>query len=222
MNLGLSQSWNMQKVNQNGYERGRYSSAVAKQLHASKSVEFKQWTGSNFPGDWFQCCAYFRGALAVRAEVCPNRVCVCVFSVWGGWCLCAFVCTFLHIYRLCVRGKKIPLLPWKVRESRSNAARSCVWVGVCMCVHTCVYFCTSCWKTRASSPVGLEMNEEQKDFLLHQFHKLTGTETHSLALSPTGLAFAPIVWRLDRNEQTQNSFDFHLVLSLPPTSFTTK
>lgn len=86
-NLGLSQSWNMQKLNQNGYQRGGYSSAVAKQLHASKSVEFKLWKGSKFPVDWFQHRAYLRGALDIRAEACQNSV--------QCWCACVCVCSHM-------------------------------------------------------------------------------------------------------------------------------
>lgn len=73
LNLGLSQSRNMQKLNQNGYRRRGYSSAVAKQLHASKSVEFKQWKGSSFPGDRFQCRAHGRGASDLGVEARLRR-----------------------------------------------------------------------------------------------------------------------------------------------------
>lgn len=100
LNLGLSQSWNMQKLNQNGYQTGGYSSAVAKQLHASKSVEFKQWKGSNFPGHWFQRQrTYLRGPLDVRAETW-TLICVCY---------CVDVCVqtrFEEVWIFSYRGEK--------------------------------------------------------------------------------------------------------------------
>lgn len=114
LNLGLSQSRSMQKLNQKCISvRGGYVCGVAKQLHASKSVEFKQWKGSSFPGDSFQCRACHKGAPAagvaarlksavqpghVRARVCGLRMCVCVcfFTVF------VFVCVCLSACRLCV------------------------------------------------------------------------------------------------------------------------
>lgn len=85
LNLGLSQSLSMQKLNQKCISaRGGYVSAVARQLHASKSQEFKQWTGSSFPGDSFQCRACHKGALAAKGATrlkIAIHTCICVTFV---------------------------------------------------------------------------------------------------------------------------------------------
>lgn len=80
-NFGLSQSLSLQKVNQKCISvRGGYVSAVARQLHASKSQEFKQWKGSSFPGDSFQCCACHEGVAACLKSTMHTCVSVCVFD----------------------------------------------------------------------------------------------------------------------------------------------
>lgn len=59
-------------------------STVAKQLHASKSVEFKQKKGSNFPGDRFQCCACLGGSLDIAAAHLAHDVRACSAYSTGG------------------------------------------------------------------------------------------------------------------------------------------
>lgn len=91
-NFGLSQSLSMQKLNQKCISvRGGYVSAVAKQLHASKSQEFKQWKRSSFPGDSFQRRSCHKGALVAIAAVaaCLKStmhacICVCFLTVTMG------------------------------------------------------------------------------------------------------------------------------------------
>lgn len=50
-------------------------------------------------------------------------------------------------FRLHMRGKKIPLQPWNMKERRPNAARPCLWLCVWLCVQASVHPCMSCTKT---------------------------------------------------------------------------